>query len=74
MPLPKYVTYQAVTLPDMEPVVATRSDSGGILASMLQDCQRIINSLVNRSLSNDSYDPAHELLSLPIIVSAKLKI
>ena len=56
------VTDQTVRLAQMQVTVFLRHDAGGILTSMLEVCERVIERLIDGPLTDDSDDSAHSTL------------
>ena len=59
MAVTKHVTYQPITLADMQSIVIPGHNAGRILPAMLQNRQRVINRLVNRTITYYANNAAH---------------
>ncbi len=56
----EYVPRQTVVLAQVKLLTLAGDDASGILAAVLKHQQRIVQGLVDRTLTDDSYDAAHE--------------
>jgi hypothetical protein len=56
----KHISHQAVTLPDVEPVLTAGRNAGCVLTTVLEYGQCIVYRLVYRSFANYSYNAAHK--------------
>ena len=65
VPLAKHVAHQTVTFAYAQALVAAGHNARGVLAAVLQNRQRVVNSLVHRPLRNYSNDTTHTSLPVP---------
>src|SRR5690606_4841937 len=59
--LHEHVLHQAVALVDVQPVAVHGGDAGRVLATVLQDLQRVVQAGGDRPVADDSDDAAHGL-------------
>src|SRR5690606_41252431 len=59
--LHEHVLHQAVALVDVQPVAVHGGDAGRVLATVLQDLQRVVQAGGDRPGADDSADAAHGL-------------
>jgi hypothetical protein len=56
----KHIAYQAGVLAHEKLAALRRHDARGVLAAVLQHCQRVIDPLIDRAYPDHSDDSAHE--------------
>jgi hypothetical protein len=61
MPLVKNVADKTITLAQKQMAILRRHDPGGILTSMLQVSQCVIQRLIHCTLTNDPDDSTHNV-------------
>jgi len=61
----EHIAYQPRALARAQPAFVRGHDTGGILAAMLQHCQRIVQTLVDGTGANDTDDAAHDCVTVP---------
>jgi hypothetical protein len=59
MVLLENIAYETTTFAGVKLTINRRCNASSILAAMLQDGQRVIDSLVDRTGSDNTYNPAH---------------
>ena len=60
VPRAEHITHQPLVLVHVKPVAIGRHDACGILATVLQDGQSVIEQLIDRAFRYDANNPAHE--------------
>lgn len=59
VPMLKHIANEARLLAHEELAFVARHDAGGVLTSMLQHRERIVDLLIHRRMTDDSDDSAH---------------
>jgi hypothetical protein len=61
----EHIAYQPRSLARAQAAFVRGHDTGGILAAMLQHCQRIVQTLVDGTGADDTDDAAHDWITGP---------
>jgi hypothetical protein len=61
MPLVKDIADETIALAQKQMAILLRHDTGGILTSVLQVSQCVIQRLIHRTLTNDADDSTHDV-------------
>src|SRR5210317_1957400 len=59
VPVTKHIPHQSIALALVQTVLTPGDDTGGVLATMLQHGQRIIDGLVNGPMTDNSNNTTH---------------
>jgi hypothetical protein len=55
----EHIAYQAIVFAQIQTLIITGHDAGGILSTMLQYGQPIVQGLIDSFATHDTYDSTH---------------